>query len=119
MKTFAPIKVTVQKQNKEIKDNKTVISCLRKKIAFSKSTNKPIQDLDQFLQLPRALCNADGIPEKGVKSHASSFFRISYPDAFSVHLPLDTNNPYTCYIIDGMFIINTVPLTTNNTFAGG
>ena len=41
------------KQKKEIKpDNQTVISCLRKQIAFSKLTQKPVTDLDQFSTLP-------------------------------------------------------------------
>ncbi|CAG2252648.1 unnamed protein product [Mytilus edulis] len=66
--------VTVTKQKKEIKDNKTVISCLRKKAA-SKFSNKAVSDLDQFLQLPRAICDADGIPEKGQKSWATSVFK--------------------------------------------
>ncbi|CAC5372949.1 unnamed protein product [Mytilus coruscus] len=79
--TVSAPKVTVSKQKKEIKDQKTVISCLRKKIAFSKFTNKAVSDLDQFLQLPRAICDADGIPEK-----------------------------------DGMFIINTIPLSVHKTF---
>ena len=82
LKTFTTPKVTVCKQKKEIKDQKTVISCLRKKIAFSKMNNKPISDLDQFLQLPRAICDADGIPEKGQKSSALSVFKSLYPEAF-------------------------------------
>ena len=41
------------KQKKEIKpDNQTVISCLRKQIAFSKLTQKPVTDSDQFSTLP-------------------------------------------------------------------
>ena len=40
-----------------------------------------------------------------------------YPDAFSMHIPLETPNPYSCYIIDGMFIINVAPLTVHKTFA--
>jgi hypothetical protein len=52
LKTFTAPKVTVFKQKKEIKDNQTVISCLRKQIAFSKLTRKPVTDLDQFSTLP-------------------------------------------------------------------
>ena len=50
-KFFVP-KVTVLKQEKEIKVNQTVISCLRKQIAFSKLTQKPVTDSDQFSTLP-------------------------------------------------------------------
>lgn len=80
LKTFTSPKITVHKQKKEIRDNKTVITCLRKKIAFSKFTNKPVSALEQFLQLPRAICDADVIPEKGQKSWATSVFKKLYPD---------------------------------------
>jgi hypothetical protein len=47
-------------------------------IAFSKHSGYAVQDLDQFLQLPRALCNADGLPEKGQKSTAATVFKGLY-----------------------------------------
>jgi hypothetical protein len=65
LKTFTAPTVTVFKQKKEIKDNQTVISCLRKQIAFSKLTQKPVTDLDQFSTLPRSISDANGIPEDG------------------------------------------------------
>jgi hypothetical protein len=49
---------TIKKKYKNVKDHKTVISCLRKTIAYSKFTSKPVLDLDQFHQLPRAICDA-------------------------------------------------------------
>jgi hypothetical protein len=33
------------------------------------------------LQLPRAICDAEGIPEKGKKSSAVSVFKSLYPEA--------------------------------------
>ena len=110
MKTFSAAKVTVHRQKKEIKDQKTVISCLRKKIAFSKFTSKPVSNLEQFLQLPRAICDADGIPEKGQKSWATSVFKKMYPNAFISQVPISNPPVPTAFIIDGMFIINTSPL---------
>ena len=111
LKTFSEPKVTVSKQKKEIKDNKTV-SCLRKKIAYSKFTNKPISDLDQFIQLPRAICDANGIPEKGQKSWATSVLKKLYPEVF---IPKISPTPFdTAFIIDGMFILNTIPLSVHN-----
>jgi hypothetical protein len=47
--------------SKEIKDNKSVIECLRKQIAFSKLTGKAVVHLDQFVTLPRAICDTSGI----------------------------------------------------------
>ncbi|VDI21136.1 Hypothetical predicted protein [Mytilus galloprovincialis] len=58
------MKISMHKQKKEIKDNQTVISCLRKQIAFSKHTQKPVTDLDQFISLPRAISDASGQPLK-------------------------------------------------------
>ncbi|CAC5419074.1 unnamed protein product [Mytilus coruscus] len=43
LKTVVPMKISMHKQKKEIKDNQTVISCLRKQIAFSKHTQKPVK----------------------------------------------------------------------------
>jgi hypothetical protein len=66
----------VHKQKKEIKDNKTVIECLRKQIAFSKLTGKAVVHLDQFVTLPRAICDTSGIPEKGKKIQCYQNFEI-------------------------------------------
>ncbi|CAC5360249.1 unnamed protein product [Mytilus coruscus] len=117
LKTFAPIKITIHKQKKkEIKDQNTVISCLRKKIAFSKHSGNAVKDLDQFLQLPRALCDAEGIPEKGQKATAANVFKNIYSDAFLLQIPKAPVSSKTTVIIDGMFIINTSPLASHQTF---
>ncbi|CAC5418643.1 unnamed protein product [Mytilus coruscus] len=116
LKTFAPIKITIHKQKKEIKDQNTVISCLRKKIAFSKHSGNAVKDLDQFLQLPRALCDAEGIPEKGQKATAANVFKNIYYDAFLLQVPKAPVSSKTTVIIDGMFIINTSPLASHQTF---
>jgi hypothetical protein len=117
LKTFSGVKLSIYKQKKELQDQKTVISCLRKKIAFSKLTNQPISDLEQFIQLPRALCDAEGIPEKGQKSWASSVFKKQYPNIFYPQLPVTPPDVHTAYIIDGMFIINSSPLSVHTSFA--
>ncbi|VDH93405.1 Hypothetical predicted protein [Mytilus galloprovincialis] len=116
LKTFAPIKITIHKQKKEIKDQNTVISCLRKEIAFSKHSGNAVKDLDQFLQLPRALCDAEGIPEKGQKATAANVFKNIYSDAFLLQVPKAPVSSKTTVIIDGMFIINTSPLASHQTF---
>ncbi|CAC5419098.1 unnamed protein product [Mytilus coruscus] len=100
LKSFAPIKITIHKQKKEIKDQNTVISCLRKKIAFSKHSGNAVKDLDQFLQLPRALCDAEGIPEKGQKATAANVFKNIYSDAFLLQVPKAPVSSKTTVIID-------------------
>ncbi|CAC5388729.1 unnamed protein product [Mytilus coruscus] len=114
LKTFSSPKVTVYKQKKEIKDNKTVISCLRKQIAISKLSSEPVTDLDQFLALPRAICDAEGIPLKGQKSLSLHQFRSRYPDAFLSALPTETG--LTAVILEGMFMINSNPAPQHKTF---
>jgi hypothetical protein len=73
-------KVTVHKKyKKEIRDQKTVFFCLRKKIAFSKHSRHAVQDIDQFVELPRSICNADGLPEKGLKNEKYTIGKPSSP----------------------------------------
>jgi hypothetical protein len=62
------------------------------------------------LQLPRAICDAEGIPEKGQKSSAVSVFKSLYPEAFTSTVKQTVPHCPTALIIDAMFIINYVPL---------
>ena len=89
---------------------------MRKKVAYYKFTSKPVLDLDQFQQLPRAICDADGIPENGQKPSATSVFKTMYPDSFILQVPPREPHP-TAYIIDGMFIINIIPLSIHKSFS--
>lgn len=93
-----------------------MISCLRKQIAFSKMTQKPVTDLDQFISLPMALSDEDGVPIKAVKSTASHVLRSWYSESFISVLPGQPYSFTTAIIIEGMFIINTSPLATHRTF---
>jgi hypothetical protein len=68
------------------------------------------------VELPRALCNADDLHEKGQKSTAATVSKDLYAEAFLSKLPESIQSMKTCFIIDGMFIINTSPLLTNKTF---
>jgi hypothetical protein len=76
-----------------------------------------VTDLDQFSILPRAISDANGIPENGQKYAALQIFESLYKEAFVSFLP-DSKNENTCtaVIIEGMFIINTSPLSTHKTF---
>ncbi|CAC5371098.1 unnamed protein product [Mytilus coruscus] len=71
-----------------------------KKIAFSKHSGNAVKDLDQFLQLPRALCDAEGIPEKGQKATAANVFKSIYSDAFLLQVPKAPVSNKTTVIID-------------------
>ncbi|CAC5392687.1 unnamed protein product [Mytilus coruscus] len=94
----------------------SLINYRKKKIAFSKHSGNAVKDLDQFLQLPRALCDTEGIPEKGQKATAANVFKNIYSDAFLLQVPKAPVSSKTTVIIDGMFIINTSPLASHQTF---
>ncbi|XP_071951903.1 uncharacterized protein [Antedon mediterranea] len=112
--TFTTPKKTVAKPRKEIQDQKLQISCLRKQVAWSKSQNQAVSDFHQVLSLPRALCSADGIPYKASKAVSSTFFNSRYPNAFTdIYTP---TKEATAYKAEGMFLINTTPLQSHETF---
>ncbi|CAC5406690.1 unnamed protein product [Mytilus coruscus] len=117
LKTFAPMKISMHKQKKEIKDNQTVISCLRKQIAFSKHTQKPVTDLDQFISLPRAISDATGQPLKGTKSNTLKVIKSTHEAAFLSSLPVIDDSVQSNVILEGMFLINTIPLSSHRTFS--
>ncbi|CAC5360341.1 unnamed protein product [Mytilus coruscus] len=117
LKTFAPMRISMHKQKKEIKDNQTVISCLRKQIAFSKHTQKPVTDLGQFISLPRAISDASGQPLKGIKSNALKVIKSTYEATFLSSLPVIDDSVQSNLILEGMFLINTIPLSSHRTFS--
>ena len=116
LKTFALQKVTIFKQKQELDDRKLVIACLKKQITHSKQTGQPIShlDLDQLVKFPRALASADGKQEKGQKSCIFNNLKSAYCDAFLSEIPSQFSN--ICVILEGMFLINTAPLSIHKTF---
>ena len=53
------------------KDIKLVQKCLHKKLLWSKVSQKPVTSVsEQFIALPLALCDNEGLPLKGQKSFA-------------------------------------------------
>ncbi|XP_078589268.1 uncharacterized protein LOC144869676 isoform X2 [Branchiostoma floridae x Branchiostoma japonicum] len=123
LRTFSQIKITKSRISKSEKDKKLVLECYRRAVSWSQNQNKPLSEiahlldlpqLGQFLELPRALCNADGVPHKGAKSATTSFFQSRYPSAFTKMYP--TNFSPQCSVLEGMFLINTSPLGQHRTF---
>ncbi|CAC5375415.1 unnamed protein product [Mytilus coruscus] len=86
------------------------IAYQKKQIAWSKEQNTPISDLQQFISLPRAIVNHDGLPYKGDKSKTLGIYHSRYPEAFENKLHFKPD----CVIIDGMFILNSKPLKSSN-----
>ncbi|CAC5360396.1 unnamed protein product [Mytilus coruscus] len=84
--------------------------CCRKQIAWSKEQYTPISDLQQFISLPRAIVDHDGLPYKGDKSKTVGICHSRYPDALENKLHFKPD----CVIIDGMFVLNCKPLKYSN-----
>ncbi|KAJ8047412.1 hypothetical protein HOLleu_06401 [Holothuria leucospilota] len=115
--TFTKKKATKQKKQQELKDHKLQIACLRKQIAWSQSNSVPVPGFAQFMPLPRAICDCNGIPYKGNKAVSSSFFQARYPQAFVEDGNLFPSSSSICVILEGMFLINTTrPLDGHKNF---
>ncbi|CAC5395934.1 KIF4 [Mytilus coruscus] len=101
---------TVSYVKKELKDQRLENSLLRKQISWSKNQNIPVSDFQQFIALPKAIVDSDGLPYKGDKSKTLKIFRSRYPDSFTNIL---TETPQ-CVVIDGMFFLHTKPLLSSH-----
>ncbi|CAC5385726.1 unnamed protein product [Mytilus coruscus] len=85
-------------------------------IAFSKHTQKPVTDLDQFISLPRAISDSSGQPLKGTKSNVLKVIKSTYEAAFLSSLPVIDDSVQSTVILEEMFLINTIPLSSHRTF---
>ncbi len=66
--TFSSSK-TIQRKTKAIeRDRKVVNKCIRRTVAWSSRVGGIAHEPgEQFLELPRALCDSNGVPNKGQK----------------------------------------------------
>ena len=100
------------------KEMKKVQKCMRLKIAYANRTGIRADVVgEQYIELPRALCDEDGNLVKGTKSMATHFYQARYrgADLFSHSFP-DNYSP-DVVILEGMFLVNTHPLTSHHTMA--
>ncbi len=119
LQTFSDRHVTRQKVTQLERDRKLILQCMRKKMRWSKLTEMPIENAgEQLLEIPLALADHQGNPNKGQKSYMTKALETRYK---SCNLPIiSTQLPSgwkpSCTIIEGMFLINTTPLGTHKTF---
>ncbi|CAC5358481.1 unnamed protein product [Mytilus coruscus] len=95
LKTFAPMK----------------INCI------FEAHSETCEDLDQFISLPRAISDASGQPLKGTKSNALKVIKLTYEAAFLSSLPVIDDSVQSNVILEGMFLINTIPLSSHRTIS--
>lgn len=111
LKTFTTKKVTKRNYTQLQKEKQLVATCLKKRLIWLQEHGEESMSNNgdhQFLELPRALCSSDGLPNKGQKSTITSFFKNKYPSVFLSKFP--SNWLPQSVIIEGMIIINVTPI---------
>ena len=102
--TFSETKVTKKRLNNAKKEKKLISLCLKKRL---KAKNYDTSgQCEQYIELPRAIADSNGMPHKGDKSNARRFLekRYNMESAEMYAFGPDT------VIYDGMFIIQTIPI---------
>ena len=61
------MKVTKQKFKLTLKEKEIVTTCLRKCLLWLQSTSQNVANHEQLIEIPRAIANAEGIPNKDQK----------------------------------------------------
>lgn len=76
MKTFSTTSRNVTKQQyaRLQTEKKRVTQCLKKRLLYCQMTNTMTVPREQYLELPRAISDANGIPQKGQKSSITAFY---------------------------------------------
>ena len=118
--TFSERKATKRAVSQLKRDQKIVQKCLHKNIKWSKQTGHPIDKIsEQFVPIPLALADSNGIPLKGKKSNTTKALKARYKDAspniFLNELPCGWIPEYI--MLEGIFTLNTTPLASHRTFA--
>ena len=93
LKTFDcknPSKTRIEKKLQADRD--TVEQCLRSKIYFSKERGSPIKSVEQYIELPRAIANANCTMYKIAKSTATTALKKLYQHSFLEVLPPSWNS---------------------------
>ena len=114
LQTFKPVHTTVSRLKKVEKDRTLVMTCLKRQLAQCKKSGQPVTSLGQFIELPRAIANADGTLYKGTKANTTRILKARYSEAFLDTLPQHFSPDVV--ILEGMFMINSSPLGQHRTF---
>ena len=112
--TFSTHKKAQKKIRQKEREQKLVSRCIRRQLAWIAQTQTIQQHRgEQYLELPRAICTHDACPHKGVKSYATKFFEKRYSGVVVSMFP--EGWVPDSVVLEGMFLINTVPLVTHTT----
>ena len=114
LKTFAPPIVQRRKIKQKEREQNLVSACIRRQLAWAAQNNTVGQHTgEQYLELPRAICDPNGLPHKGQKSYATTFLEKRYKNVITSALPAGW--VADSVVLEGMFLINATPLVTHKT----
>lgn len=113
-----PKKVSKRLLSQKDKELKQVNKCLRQRLAWCNRTGQSYDTSnEQYSQYPRAICDENGLPQKGTKSVWKDKLKKRYPgpNMQVVFDMLPSQWIPDAVILDGMFLINCKPLRTTAT----
>ena len=99
------------------KENKQVMQCLRRKLAWCKHNTDSNNFSEQFSVYPRALADEQGFPHKGCKSKWTDKLQSRYQTAEPIVFFNRLLWTPDVVLIDAMFLINVKPLRRTKTIA--
>jgi hypothetical protein len=119
-KDIQTFSTTNTKGNSKLKSLKQemlrVQKCIRRKIAYANKTGRmPNVIGEQYIEQPRAICTENSLPVKGQKSTVTKFYESRYKESNLITHTLSSEWVPDSVIVEGMFIINTKPLTSHRT----
>ena len=120
LQTFSTKKVNRKRVSQLERDQRLVLTAIKKKMLFSKKVGKPIDKPgEQLLEYPLSICDNEGVPLKGQKSYYTKSLEGRYKHSpsplITSYLPVGWTPE--CSIIEGMFLINTTSLQSHRTMA--
>ena len=111
--TFASSR-KLKRKVKQLDKEKIVGKCLRRAFAWNAKFGSSSQNVgQQYIELPRAISDPNGNLHKGQKSYTTKWLENRYKDLISNQLPGGWVPDVV--VLEGMFMINTSPLTTHST----
>ena len=118
LQTFSTRQPTKKRVSQLERDQKLILTAIKRKILFAQKTGQPVdRPGEQLVQFPMSLCDNDGNPRTGQKSYFTRSLETRYkkcsPPILTHHLPTGWNPQ--CSLLEGMFLINTYPLSSHKT----
>ena len=112
--TYTTSKWTAKKMKLIDRERRLKNRCMGRKLARNAKVGVVTHPSgEQYIELPRAICNPSGIPNKGQKSYATKWLENRYKDLVANHLPVGWIPESV--ILEGMFMINVSPLRSHHT----